>query len=71
MAMVRGAFTGFYPYWFVDVTTFGYARVAVNSVGFTAMFFVLGLIVVWLDRVIERRSRAASRSFHAEEPEID
>ena len=54
-ALVRGAITGFYPYWFVNVTMFGYPRVAVNSLGFTAAFLVLALVVVWIDGVIARR----------------
>jgi hypothetical protein len=62
-ALVRGAITGFYPYWFVNADALGYTRVMENSLGFTGMFLVLGLVVVWADGVLARWLRT-------EEPEL-
>jgi hypothetical protein len=61
-ALVRGAVTAFYPYWFVNVTMFGYARVAMNVVAFTAVFLVLGLVVVWVDGLLSGMGRNAPQS---------
>ena len=49
-ALVRGAFTGTYPYPFLDVATFGNATVAVNCLGVAVLFFVFSLLAVLLDR---------------------
>jgi hypothetical protein len=67
--LIRGAFTKWYPYPFLDVTTHGYATVAVNSVAVMVVFFlVTGLFWVG-DRYLPvtptgpplRQSRAATR----------
>jgi hypothetical protein len=44
--MLRGAVVGYYPYPFVDVAVLGYARVLMNAAGLTAVFWMLGLMVV-------------------------
>jgi hypothetical protein len=48
LALVRGAFSGFYPYPFVDVGKLGSGRVLLNTVLFTLAFFVLSFIFVWI-----------------------
>ena len=48
--LIRGAATGFYPYHFLDVSQLGYERVAINAVGFTAVFLGAGLLLVQIDR---------------------
>ncbi|MEL6583394.1 MAG: Pr6Pr family membrane protein [Pseudomonadota bacterium] len=48
--LLRGAVTAEYPYFFLDVGRFGYGAVLLKLVGFAALFFVLGLVVVWLSR---------------------
>ena len=55
--LVRGALIGWYPYPFVDVTTLGYGRVAVNSVLITALFLVLAAVAVGVDRLARRPAR--------------
>jgi hypothetical protein len=45
-SMVRGAFEGWYPYFFLNVTDLGYGRVAMNTLGLAALFLVAGLILV-------------------------
>lgn len=58
LTLVRGALTGWYPYPFIDVDDLGYAAVAVNSLGITAMFGVLAAGAMGLDRLLARSSRA-------------
>jgi len=54
MMLIRGAATGFYPYHFLDVSQLRYERVAVNAVGFTAVFLGAGLLLVQIDRGLAR-----------------
>ena len=54
--LIRGALTGFYPYPFVDVTLLGYPKALLNTVLLLAGFWVVGLIVVALDRRTARRT---------------
>lgn len=49
--IVRGAFTGFYPYPFVDVATIGYPTVIRNIVLFTVGFGVAGTMLLAVDRL--------------------
>lgn len=54
-SMVRGAFEGWYPYFFLNVTDLGYGKVAINTLGLAALFLVAGLILVALSRLIVRQ----------------
>jgi hypothetical protein len=53
-ALIRGAFTGIYPYPFIDVATLGYGKVALNSFGFLTAFFIGGLTMVRITRALIR-----------------
>ncbi|HEX4053077.1 MAG TPA: Pr6Pr family membrane protein [Tepidisphaeraceae bacterium] len=53
---VRGAWSGWYPYPFLDAASLGYARVIASVAMLTAVFMVLALVVVCVDRVLARRS---------------
>ena len=45
--LLRGAFSGFYPYPFINVTVLGYNKVFINSGGLLVIFFVLsGLFII-------------------------
>jgi hypothetical protein len=46
-ALVRGAVTGVYPYFFFDVAKFGIGQVLVNCVGLVCVFGLCGTLV-WL-----------------------
>jgi hypothetical protein len=50
---VRGGFTGWYPYGFLDAGRLGYPLVLVNAVGLTMLFELLGVAVVWVDRKLK------------------
>lgn len=47
-SLIRGGFSGWYPYPFVDVSELGLGRVLLNSVLFTGAFFVLSFLFVWI-----------------------
>ncbi|MEX8547996.1 MAG: Pr6Pr family membrane protein [Mucilaginibacter sp.] len=48
--IIRGTFTGFYPYFFVDVKTFGYATVALNAFVLLIVFALFCALFIWLGR---------------------
>jgi hypothetical protein len=52
--LVRGAITGKYPYYFVDVTLLGYPKALVHTALLLVGFWVVGLIVVAIDRFVGR-----------------
>lgn len=64
--LLRGVLAQKYPYPFVDVNQFGYAKVFLNAVGMTVLFASLGAVFVALDKVLGR-SRASARR-HAPHP---
>ena len=51
-ALTRGALTGTYPYPFLDATSLGSAQVALNCLGVAALFLIVSLIAVAIDRTI-------------------
>jgi len=48
--IIRGSFSGFYPYPFIDVNKLGYNKVIVNSTGMLAAFLVTSVLFVLIDR---------------------
>ncbi len=48
--LVRGAFSGFYPYPFIDVTSIGYTKTLINCCLIALLFFVFGYLFTWLAR---------------------
>jgi hypothetical protein len=50
--LFRGALVSYYPYPFMNVTTLGYQRVFFNAAILTIVFWVLGLIVILIARVM-------------------
>ena len=53
-AQVRGAFDGFYPYFFTDPTRTPWSQVALNMIGLMAVFGVSALLLVMLSNMIRR-----------------
>jgi hypothetical protein len=58
-ALARGELIGSYPYHFIDVTSLGYSRVLINSLGLLVVFVVLGGLVYGIAR-LRNRTRAVS-----------
>jgi hypothetical protein len=48
--LIRGAFSNFYPYPFIDVNNLGYVRVFLNSVGLTCAFAFVSLLFIFFGR---------------------
>ncbi|WBC09285.1 Pr6Pr family membrane protein [Micromonospora sp. WMMA1947] len=57
-ALVRGLIVDRYPYPFIDAGELGYAGVAISATGFAAVFWLLGLLFVGVDRLLARIGRA-------------
>jgi hypothetical protein len=58
-ALIRGAMDGWYPYPFLDVSTLGYARVAINAAVILLAFIAIASLLVVLGRgQARRRSRS-------------
>lgn len=51
-AMVRGAMDGFYPYFFIDVPTYGYARVLMYIGALTGGFVAVSGVVIGLGQLL-------------------
>ena len=52
---VHGAFSGFYPYPFLNVTKLGAPHVALTSVAMALFFLALGFLFVGIDQILARR----------------
>ena len=58
--LLHGAFSGWYPYWFIDVSGLGLRPALLNFGGLLVFFAIVGLIVVAIDRTLGRRDRTAA-----------
>jgi len=59
--LAHGAWTGFYPYPFIDVSELGYPRVLVNMAGLVLAFVVIKLLLVALDKLLASRGRSSAQ----------
>jgi len=57
--LVRGAFNGWYPYPFLDVTALGYAQVLVDAIGVLVAFVLVACALVAAGRWQARRQAVA------------
>lgn len=48
--IIRGSFSNFYPYFFIDVSKLGYAKTFTNAAYVTAAFFIVALMLIWIGR---------------------
>ncbi len=49
--LIRGNYSGFYPYPFVDVSKFVLNQVLINSVGLMVVFVLFCVLFVWIKKV--------------------
>jgi hypothetical protein len=56
-ALVRGEFTGRYPYPFLNVNELGWARTILHAFFIAAAFLVASWLFVWFDSLLGRRLR--------------
>jgi hypothetical protein len=54
--LIRGAFSGYYPYPFVDVTKLGYPQTLLNCLGIAVAFIVASLLFIGIDKLTGKRS---------------
>jgi hypothetical protein len=54
---IHGAYSGFYPYPFLNGTELGNARVLLNEAGLLVIFLVLGFILVTVGRLLDKRRK--------------
>lgn len=55
--LFRGAFSGFYPYPFINVNALGYYKVFLNSIGLFVAFLLVSLLLVAIAKRMSRTSR--------------
>jgi hypothetical protein len=55
--LIRGAFSGFYPYPFINVTELGYSKVLVNCLGLVLVFLFLSLLFVVIGKLKSKAIR--------------
>lgn len=56
LVLVRGTFSGFYPYPFMDVDTLGFNTVLVNCVGVTGIFVFFSALFVIISRLLKENT---------------
>ncbi|HBZ44520.1 MAG TPA: hypothetical protein DEO85_10790 [Maritimibacter sp.] len=49
-ALIRGLFTGVYPYPFIDLNVLTYGQLVVNAVGLSVAFYLGGLVLIAIAR---------------------
>lgn len=52
--LIRGNFSGFYPYPFVDVTALGLTKVLINSLFVTIFFFIISLLYIRIGKALKK-----------------
>ena len=55
-SLIRGAVYGWYPYPFLNVLSFGYLKVILNTVVLIVVFMLSGLAVILLDKKLGKRT---------------
>lgn len=55
VVLIRGAFSGFYPYPFIDVKQIGMQQALINAVGVAAIFILLSLLFIAISRYIHNK----------------
>jgi len=54
LILIRGYFSGFYPYPFVNITSLGYNQVFINCIVLTTVFMLFSFLFVWITKLISR-----------------
>lgn len=56
VVLMRGAFSGYYPYPFLDVTNIGYAQTLINAGGITVAFVLVALLFVAIGKMMGKKA---------------
>jgi hypothetical protein len=54
VVMIRGYFSEYYPYPFINVVALGYEKALINSAGLTVFFGLVSIVFVWIARFKSR-----------------
>lgn len=52
--LIRGALSGFYPYFFLDVKSFGYVQVMINSLALLLVFSIVCSLFIFVGRLLTK-----------------
>lgn len=52
--LIRGSFSGFYPYPFVDVNVLGLTKVLINSLFVTIFFFIISFLYIRIGKALKK-----------------
>ncbi len=58
--LIRGYFSGFFPYPFLDIPTLGFSQVLVNSIGMTLLFILVSTFFIWMTRLKSRSEKTVT-----------
>ncbi len=53
--LIRGAFSGFYPYPFINASEIGFKKVIINSIGIAIVFIVISLLFIVIGNFINKK----------------
>ena len=62
-AFIRGAFSGFYPYPFIDINKLGINKVLLNTVLLTAFFLLLSLLLITACKFFAKKNDLSNNTF--------
>ncbi len=48
--LIRGSFSNFYPYFFINADTLGYTKAFINILYVTAAFLLVSLVLIWIGK---------------------
>lgn len=65
--LIRGVFLGVYPYFFMNVSQYGYSQVLLFSLGILTVFLLVGSLLVMLDQKIVLSSKTKIKLQNNEE----
>ena len=52
--LIRGHFSNYYPYPFINVTAIGYQKVILNSLVMTFLFVFISILFIWITRLTKK-----------------
>ncbi|MCZ2459302.1 MAG: Pr6Pr family membrane protein [Chitinophagales bacterium] len=60
--VIRGHYTSFYPYPFLDVNVIGVNKVILNSLILTIVFLVFSIALIWINRIMHKKKTSRQQT---------
>lgn len=60
--VIRGHYTSFYPYPFLDVNVIGFNKVILNSLILTIVFLVFSIALIWINRIMHKKKTSRQQT---------